>query len=237
MENVGMACSRGAAEPSDPTRRRLWADSAGFCGNPDCLTRLVVEDPDGQDVHFAEAAHIIAASETGPRGESAASAEERGAWNNLLLLCANCHTLVDKSAAAYPVDLLLEWKRSRIEKTEQALGIASFATREEARTSIQGLLVQNRVIHEDFGPDNDYSINPEAEEAAVWRRSVIETVIPNHRRILRVADGNRDLLLENEIRTIERYRSHVGDLEARHVHNRRGLVSRRYPTEMDNLFE
>ncbi|ORA62932.1 hypothetical protein EJ571_10420 [Mycobacteroides franklinii] len=188
-------------------------------------------------MHFAEAAHIIAASETGPRGESAASAEERGAWNNLLLLCANCHTLVDKSAAAYPVDLLLEWKRSRIEKTEQALGIASFATREEARTSIQGLLVQNRVIHEDFGPDNDYSINPEAEEAAVWRRSVIETVIPNHRRILRVADGNRDLLLENEIRTIERYRSHVGDLEARHVHNRRGLVSRRYPTEMDNLFE
>ncbi|MGV0811180.1 HNH endonuclease signature motif containing protein [Mycolicibacterium boenickei] len=237
MENVGMACSRGAAEPSDPTRRRLWADSAGFCGNPDCLTRLVVEDPDGQDVHFAEAAHIIAASETGPRGESAASAEERGAWSNLLLLCANCHTLVDKSAAAYPTELLLGWKRSRIERTEQALGISSFASRKDARASIEALRVQNRVIHEDLGPDNDYSMNPEAEQAAAWRRAVVETVIPNHRRILRVVDGNRDLLSGTEIQTIERYRSHVDDLEARHVHNRRGFVSRRYPTEMDNLFE
>ncbi|WP_373200064.1 HNH endonuclease [Mycobacterium marinum] len=198
---------------------------------------MIVEDPGGRDVHFAEAAHIIAASEDGPRGDTAASAEERGAWSNLLLLCANCHTLVDKTEAAYPADLLLAWKRSRIEKTEKALGVSSFTSREEARASIAGLQVQNRVIHEDFGPDNDYSINPEAEEAAVWRRSVVETVIPNHRRILRVADGNRDLLTDPEIQVIERYRSHVDDLEARHVHNRRGLVSRRYPMEMDNLFE
>jgi hypothetical protein len=232
-----MPCSRGVADPSEPTRRRLWADSAGYCGNPECLTRLFVEDPGGRDVHFAEAAHIIAASDDGPRGATAASAEERGAWSNLLLLCANCHTLVDKSAAAYPADLLLDWKRSRIEKTEQALGVASFASREEARASIEGLRVQNRVIHEDFGPDNDYAINPEAEEAAVWRRAVAETIIPNHRRILRVADGNRDLLSDSEIQTIERYRSHVDDLEARHVHNRKGLVSRRYPTERDSLFD
>lgn len=232
-----MPCSRGVANPSEPTRRRLWADSAGYCGNPECLTRLFVEDPDGRDVHFAEAAHIIAASEDGPRGATTASAEERGAWSNLLLLCANCHTLVDKSVTAYPRDLLLEWKRSRTEKTEQALGVLSFASREEARASIEGARVQNRVIHEDFGPDNDYAINPEAEEAAVWRRAVVETVIPNHRRILRVADSNRDLLSASEVQTIERYRSHVNDLEARHVHNRRGLVSRRCPSEMDNLFE
>lgn len=231
-----MPCSRGAANPSEPTRRRLWADSAGYCGNPECLTRLFVEDPDGRDVDFAEAAHIIAANESGPRGAGTASVEERGAWSNLLLLCANCHTVVDKSAAAYPAGLLLGWKHSRIERTEQALGISSFASREDARSSIEALLVQNRVIHEDLGPDNDYSMNPEAEQAAAWRRAVVETVIPNHRRILRVADGNRDLLSDLEVQTIERYRSHVDDLEARHVHNRDGLVRRRYPTEMDNLF-
>ncbi|MFG1933039.1 hypothetical protein ACGFK1_20705 [Mycobacterium sp. NPDC048908] len=185
---------------------------------------------------FAEAAHIIAAKESGPRGASTASVEERGAWSNLLLLCANCHTVVDKSAAAYPAGLLLGWKHSRIERTEQALGISSFASRDDARSSIEALQVQNRVIHEDLGPDNDYSMNPEAEQAAAWRRAVVETVIPNHRRILRVADGNRDLLSELEVQTIERYRSHVDDLEARHVHNRDGLVRRRYPTEMDNLF-
>jgi hypothetical protein len=232
-----MRCSRGAADPSEPTRRRLWADSAGFCGNPECLTRLVVDDPSGRDVHFAEAAHIIAASEDGPRGVTTASPEELRAWSNLLLLCANCHTLVDKSEAGYPAHLLLDWKHSRIQQTEQALGISSFASRKEARASREGLRVQNRVIHEDFGPDNDYAINPEAEEAAVWRRAVVDTIIPNHRRILRVADSNRDLLSDSEIQTVERYRSHVGDLEARHVHNRRGLVSRRYPTEMDSLFE
>ncbi|MDF3341684.1 hypothetical protein P3H80_29980 [Mycolicibacterium septicum] len=188
-------------------------------------------------MHFAEAAHIIAASEIGPRGDGTVSAEDRGAWSNLLLLCANCHTLVDKSPATYPVDLLLNWKRSRIDKTEQALGIASFASRKEAWEAIEGPRVQNRLIHEEFGPDNDYAMNPEAEEAAVWRRAVVDTIIPNHRRILRVADGNRGLLSDVEIQAIERYRSHVDDLEARHVQNRRGLVTRRYPTEMDSLFE
>lgn len=232
-----MPCTRGAANPSQPTRVRLWADSAGYCGNPDCLTRLFVVDSEGNDVHFGEAAHIIAASDIGPRGDAAVLEAERGAWSNLILLCANCHRVVDKAPAAYPTDVLLEWKRVRIEKTELGLGVLAFESREEARAAIERLRLQNRVIHRDLGPDNDYSLNPEAEEAHSWKRAVVDTIIPNHRAILRIVDANWDLLTELEREAVERYRSHVADLEARHVHGRVGLTSRRYPSEIDSIYE
>ncbi|BCN54847.1 hypothetical protein RE9425_32370 [Prescottella equi] len=230
-----MSCTRGAANPSQPTRLRLWADSAGYCGNPDCLARLYVVDPEGNDVHFAEAAHVIAASDIGPRGDAAVLEVERGAWSNLILLCANCHRLVDKSPAAYPVDVLLEWKHVRIEKTERGLGVLAFESREEARAAIEQRRLQNRVIHRDLGPDNDYAMNPEAEEARAWKHAVVDTIIPNHRRILRIVHANRHLLTDLEREAVERYRSHVADLEARHVHGRVGMTSRRYPSEIDSI--
>lgn len=232
-----MSCTRGAANPSQLTRVRLWADSAGYCGNPDCLTRLLVVDPEGNDVHFAEAAHIIAASESGPRGDAAVREADRGAWSNLILLCANCHRLVDKSSAAYPVDVLLEWKRVRIEKTERGLGLFAFESREEARTVIEPWRLQNRMIHRDLGPDNDYAMNPEAEEGRAWKHAVVDTIIPNHRRILRIVDANRHLLTDLEREAVELYRWHVADLEARHVHGRVGMTSRRYPSGMDSIYE
>ncbi|PRZ12216.1 HNH endonuclease [Nesterenkonia sandarakina] len=232
-----MPCARGPTNPSASTRSRLWGDSSGYCGRPDCLAKLIVQDPVGEDAHFAEAAHIVAASGSGPRANLDMSDEARRDWANLLLLCANCHALVDKSPEAYPIDMLLEWKRSRIEKTERALGVSAVASREEAWSAIHALRVQNRMIHADLGPDNDYAMNPEAEQAAHWRRAMLETLIPNHRSMLRIIDVNRGLLTESEVSIVEQYRSHVSDLEARHLHGRRGLTSRRYPSGMDRVFE
>lgn len=232
-----MPCARGVANPSLPTQRRLWGDSSGYCGNPNCLNRLIAQDPHGKDTHFAEAAHIVAASGKGPRANRDLSDEQRGHWENLLLLCANCHALVDKSPDAYPVEVLIGWKRSRIEKTQRALGVSAVASREEAWSAIHALRVQNRVLHAELSPDNEYSMNPEAEQAAQWRRAMVETIIPNHQTMLRFININRGNLSDSEIPVVEQYRSHVGDLEARHVYGRRGLVSRRYPSEMDRLFE
>ncbi len=92
---------------------------------------------------------------------------------------------------------------------EASLGIAGYATRGEAREAIEPYASQNRYLHTTFGPDNDYRIDPEAEEAAVWQREMTGTIIPNHRRILRIIDANLAHLTDAEKDTVAAYRTHV----------------------------
>jgi hypothetical protein len=105
-----MACSRGAASPDLHTQRRLFAASAGYCQNPGCANELFI-DAAGKSIHIAEMAHVFAANDGGPRAIPHLSAEERGAFANLVMLCANCHTKVDKAPEAFPDAMMLRWKR------------------------------------------------------------------------------------------------------------------------------
>jgi len=82
-----MACSRGAASPDAHTQRRLFAASAGYCQNPSCANELFV-DAAGKSIHIAEMAHVFAATDGGPRTNANLSKEERGAFENLIMLCA-----------------------------------------------------------------------------------------------------------------------------------------------------
>ena len=210
------SCVRGKANPKDPTRVRLWADCSGYCQNPDCVSPLFVDLDGGRTAHFGEVAHVIAANPGGPRGDDSRDKDELGAWDNLILLCANCHTIVDKTPDDHPSELLLEWKEIRLRSVEAALGVASFANRAEARAAIEPYATQNRYLHAVYGPDNDYRFDPEAEEATTWKHAMLNTIIPNHQRILRIIDANAALLVDHEKETVAAYRTHVEGLVFRH---------------------
>ena len=59
---------------------------------------------------LAEMAHIIAQKPDGPRGESTLSPKERDSHKNLILLCPDHHTLIDKNSSSWTPDKLLEMK-------------------------------------------------------------------------------------------------------------------------------
>jgi len=61
-------------------------------------------------------------------------------------------------------------------------------------------------------------------------------ILPNNRRILALLDANRALLTTIEHRTLELFRQHVDDLEARHVNEDEGGGGTRFPPEVQNLF-
>ncbi len=226
---------RGKANPSQLTRFRLWADSAGYCQNPVCRLPLFVDLDSGGVAHFGEIAHVIAASVDGPRGDTSMDEASLGAWDNLILLCANCHTVADKKPEDHPVELLRGWKEARSASVEAALGIAAFATRAEARAAVEPYADQNRFLHRNIGPDNEYRFDPAAEEAAVWRHEMTETIIPNHRRILRIIDANAALLTNAEKEVVAEYRTHVAGLAHRH-HGEGGLRTLRFPSAMEQIF-
>lgn len=211
-----MTCSRGAAHPDPLTQKRLFAASAGYCQNPGCARELFV-DAAGKSVHVAEMAHVFAASDGGPRADPALSEEERGSFDNLVLLCASCHTLVDKAPDAYPDALMLVWKRRQEDTLAAVFGAVAFAGRDQARAAVEPLLSRNKAIFDSYGPHVEAARDPESGAAEVWRRKLLTRILPDSKRVLAFLDANRVHLRADERSTVELFRQHIDDLEAVHV--------------------
>jgi hypothetical protein len=181
-------------------------------------------------------AHVFAANDEGPRANAALTAEERGAFENLVLLCSHCHTKIDKAPEAYSDQVILGWKRTHAEKLRSLFGVTRFGSRGDARTVIERLLRENRYIFQEYGPHIEDARNPESGAAERWKRKVLEKIIPNNMKVLAQLDANQHLLSEFEMNTIEKFRQHVDDLQARHVHGYQEGASR-FPPEMSEILK
>lgn len=226
--------SRGEANPNRHTWLRLFADSGGYCQRPECANRLFV-DTGTTNIHIAEMAHIIAASQTGPRANATVTRAAKGSYDNLILLCANCHTIIDKAPADFPDSIIREWKRRHIERINSLFGTVEFPDRGSARKAIKPVLTENRAVFDRYGPDNDYRHDPESELAKVWQRKMRAIILPNNRKVLTILDANRCHLNEFEANTPEAFRQHIDDLEAKHIGDGSGDVASRFPAAMSDI--
>ncbi|MBD9093084.1 MAG: hypothetical protein EGQ20_11220 [Bacteroides oleiciplenus] len=97
------------------TLKKLYALSGNQCAAPDCKRVLIARD--GISI-TSKICHIEAASEDGPRYNSLMTDKERAHFDNLILLCDECHTIIDnkENEGKYPVTLLREWKRNHESK-------------------------------------------------------------------------------------------------------------------------
>lgn len=198
-----MPCSRGRADPDRHTIQRLFADSGGHCQRPECAKRLFV-DTGTQSIHVAEMAHIIAASDEGPRADAAVTQATKGSYDNLILLCANCHTTIDKAPADFPDIMIREWKRKHVERINSLFGAMEYPGRDSARKAIEPTLTANRFVFDQYGPNNDYRQDPENELANVWQRKMRAIILPNNRKVLAILDANRRHLSQPEAETLAR---------------------------------
>lgn len=99
---------------------------------------------------------------------------------------------------------------------------------------IDGALAENRAVFEQFGPHNDYRWDPESETARVWQRKMRAIILPNNRKVLAHLDANRHHLQPHELATLEAFRAHVDDLEAKHIGGAIDVASR-FPSGMNEL--
>ena len=228
-----MSCNRGKASPNSHTKIRLFADSAGFCQNPGCNRPLFMDVQDG-NIHIAEMAHIFSASDGGARTNSRLTKEERGNYNNLILLCANCHTMIDKAETSFPDNLIKGWKTTHSERVKAIFQVPKCNTRQECKKLIDPILMENRTIFEKNGPMTDERFNPESESPILWRRKITENILPNNRKILAILDVNRDLLNASEKQVLEELRQHVSDFEAKHI-GESSVSGARFPSEANDL--
>lgn len=106
---------------SYPTRIILAFRSGGVCAFPSCGKHLTYEAKVGDDTYVGEAAHIRGEKSTAARYDATMTDKERDDVHNLLYMCTDHHTVIDKIEADWPVDVLLALKEKHEAQVLQAM--------------------------------------------------------------------------------------------------------------------
>lgn len=124
---------------SEIVRSRLIASSAGRCEFRGCNRDLYQHPVTGTPGNYSQAAHIVAFKVAGPRGQGPRPADIN-AFENLMLLCGDCHHLIDTQKNDYSVEALKEHKREHEERIYAltALGPEQRTTVIQVRGTIGG---------------------------------------------------------------------------------------------------
>ncbi len=86
---------------------------------------MAVDAPTGGDsVIVGEAAHIAGERPDAARFDATMTDEERDHYNNLIYLCGDHHTQIDKQAEHFPVAMLIKLKTEHEEKVQEGMNDA-----------------------------------------------------------------------------------------------------------------
>ncbi len=108
--------------PSAPTKDRLWALAHNVCANPDCRADVIDYNLETNvAVKLGEVVHIHGNNPGTNRYLASQSDEERHGFDNLLVLCRPCHTIVDdkQNEVHYPAESLRAWKLEHLERVQK----------------------------------------------------------------------------------------------------------------------
>ncbi len=96
---------------AEKTKQLLAKRVGSRCSNPICrVTTSGPSDDPFKVVNIGVAAHIMAASNGGPRFDPNLSTDKRRDPSNGIWLCQNCAKLIDSDASRFSVHLLNSWK-------------------------------------------------------------------------------------------------------------------------------
>lgn len=102
--------------------RRVAMQAAWRCQFAGCGKDLSTHFATGAKGNFSYLAHIVASSPEGPRGDPVQSARLASSEENVMLLCDECHRLIDRVAPSqYSAQTLREMKASNVAAVRRLL--------------------------------------------------------------------------------------------------------------------
>ncbi|MBC1793656.1 HNH endonuclease signature motif containing protein [Listeria booriae] len=156
---------------TENVKKRLYADSMGRCMNPDCQEKLFINDRD-----IVEKAHIIPYCET-----------EDNSYENLIILCPNCHTRFDKGSS-YNIEKVKSWKRIREEELDNLFS-KKFKNFDELKSKVKPLLIDNKTIYEKYYLGDKKNLWDKFEGR----------ILVNNRMLKKILEQNLNLIQRNSI--------------------------------------
>jgi hypothetical protein len=129
---------RASRSYSDRTLKLLWGRAAGRCAMPECRVEVFAKATDHDPiVVIGDIAHVAGAADDGPRAAEHLSSAERNDYDNLILLCKNCHARIDGQTGFYTVARLKD-----IKNAHEAWVRASLPQRGRSRTGWTALALR-----------------------------------------------------------------------------------------------
>lgn len=125
---------------SYPTKILLAMRSGDRCARPECRINLTSDGIEADTVVIGEAAHIYGEKNTAARYKAEMTDDERNHYNNLIYLCPNCHTKIDKQISDYPAEQLFNIKAGHeawvSDRLDESMSEVTFAELEIAAKAI-----------------------------------------------------------------------------------------------------
>ena len=194
-------------------KRKLYAESMGRCMNPNCKQELFCEGGD-----MIEKAHIDSYCKT-----------LDNSFENLVLLCPNCHTKFDKNQEFTPEEIL-EWKQIRKKELEIFFN-KKYETFEDLAKEVVPLLKENKTIYEEYYLNNNKNL---------WDKFEYKILV-NNRKLKNLFLANEILIQKHQnkfysnLAYIQTFILHVEEFEKTRVDEEK---SRQifFPKEINSMF-
>lgn len=163
----------------------LWGKAAGICSMPDCRKKLVADASEAvssKAILLGENCHIVAESEGGPRGESDLCETDRNRYPNLILLCANHHTIIDQDPSSWSIEKLHQIKADHEIWVETQLTDINMSSSDELYSQLVNSATENLYLH-NWEAISDHAIrgllfNNFVEGAGRFSTVVFKTIWP-----------------------------------------------------------
>jgi hypothetical protein len=181
--------------------------------NPDCKEELFKDNGD-----IIERAHIIPFCDTADNS-----------FENLIVLCPNCHTNFDKNFA-FSSDQVKMWKQIRKQEFDKFFS-KKYATFDDLRNKVAPLLFENKAIYEHYYLD---------DKKELWNKFEAKILV-NNRKLRKILENNFDLIQRNtnkdysNLELVHLFLTHIDEFEATRLEeekNRHVL----FPEEINSMF-
>lgn len=104
-------------------RLHLFVRAGGRCEFDGCNKYLLEHHLTLTEGNFAQVAHVVAFKVAGPRGREGLRPQKINDVQNLMLLCPECHKLIDDNPADYSLNTLREYKERHESRIRHVTGL------------------------------------------------------------------------------------------------------------------
>ena len=198
---------------SENVKRQLFAESMGKCMNPACEKDLFIGDGD-----IVERAHIIPYCKTADN-----------AFENLIILCPNCHTQFDKGLS-FSEEEIKGWKQERKNKIAGIFN-KKYSSFEALSEVVVPLLLENKTLYE------KYYLN---SNRALWNKFELK-VLANNKALKGILQNNLNLIQRHpekaysNLEYIYTFFAHIDEFEQTRVDEEK-MRQILFPTEINSMF-
>lgn len=198
---------------TENVKRKLWAESMGRCMNPDCRAELFIKNSD-----IMEKAHIGAYCET-----------EDNSYENLIVLCPNCHKKFDKTGFI-DENIVKQWKEIRRNELEKFFSV-ELSSFDQLKEKVVPFLSENYSIYKSYYLSGNKFLWDKFEPQILSNNEKLKLLFENNRTLFQQHSYKEYSNLE----LIQKFITHVDEFKITRDDGEK-LREVLFPQEINSIF-